>query len=136
MHPNDITWDTSNEALRNAMREVVAEQGADFIYEDELGFRGEGAVCKYVHRSVDAAPAAPHPGCLIGQALYRCGVPLEWLDRADSGYFGGTTASIVVEKLGFTELVAIAAGVAQRSQDSGDRWGLALAAFDGYYDEH
>src|SRR5699024_12221660 len=85
----------------HALRQVVAEKGASYVYPDSE--RRKGA-CQY---RVDGKPS-----CLIGCALDRLGhvVPPEMEIRS---------ASVVLRSLGATKEVGLVADLAQNEQDGG-----------------
>jgi hypothetical protein len=100
-----------------AMRDVVAERGPDFVYPNEWR-RDELDGCRYVY---DGRPA-----CIIGAALARMGVPLDVLSDHE-----GREASFVMRRAGLdvSDLVRDAAVVTQSAQDTGVDWGRVLNRF-------
>lgn len=94
------------------VREVVAEHGADTVYNMP------GERCRYVWN--DAC------SCLVGHALHRAGVPIDVLAQVDDG----NKSSIEVAEIPGCELDDQARWifvVAQEAQDSGFTWGRAGA---------
>lgn len=92
-------------------REVVAEKGADFVYEEEEGAWGG----LYVH-------AGDKPGCLVGHILLRHGVPVETLKNYNSmgiAWVADETGVAAAEATNFLESV-------QGDQDDGHSWGKAV----------
>src|SRR5699024_12750869 len=90
----------------HALRQVVAEKGASYVYPDSE--RRKGA-CQY---RVDGKPS-----CLIGCALDRLGhvVPPEMEAKS---------AALVLDKLGVSQAaVGRVADIAQLVQDKGRTWG-------------
>lgn len=119
----DLSGKTEDDALAT-LREAVAEKGADYIYTTPEGVQANGnVVCSYVHNGGE-------PGCIVGNVLHRWGVGLDALLRIE-----GSTATILGSGVwhdGRTEryLSRPVAGVlvaAQRAQDRGEPWGMALA---------
>lgn len=114
--------------------ECIAERGAEYVYEKE------GSSCKYVHgieevlvNEWETKDDFTHatPGCLVGAALHKAGVPLEKMGtpyRNDQGSFD------LVENLTEDGLISMSQeannffGNCQASQDSGAQWGPAAQA--------
>lgn len=127
------------ENFTQAMREAVAERGADYVYpavgspEAIAGWRGRGyehadgpfsnqdvkpgyGGCKYVLK--DGTPA-----CIIGLALYKIDPAL--LPKANP------SAQAVLDNLGVNDgALLFAAQKAQEAQDKGKTWGVALEVFE------
>lgn len=61
----------------SALREVVAERGADYLYQAQ----GRPGNCVYV---VTNARGDLEPSCIVGHVLYRLGVPLSDMNGLDS----------------------------------------------------
>lgn len=93
--------------------EKVAGENPDFIYDaSETG-------CKYVKDS--------NPSCLVGQALFRLGVPIDLLKMYD-GFADSGAGTVLYEDL-YERDDPDAVGkcaVAQNEQDSGASWGTAV----------
>lgn len=115
---------TKEDALR-ALREAVAEKGAEYVYELENDLDS----CKYVKDG--------EASCLVGNALHRLGVPIEVLTELDYAYLGNTSATIdqtaaldvlMAHSVTLSSEAVTALQNAQRSQDRTDTWGKALRA--------
>lgn len=125
--------ETTDQAFAEAMRAVVAERGEGYVYPREWRMgnmpgadldSGEArGTCRY------AAPDGDGPGCLIGAALHRIGVPLVELMHLDSAAPGAPTA-IAQTVTGLSNAVIDAAASAQSHQDRELSWGAALDAFN------
>ncbi|MFD8018943.1 hypothetical protein ACFV6G_00740 [Streptomyces lavendulae] len=125
--PGIFKQKTSDKAVISALREVVAER-PDYVYSspDYMSEDDEGGRCFYVHKDEDGNPVAA--GCVVGAALYRLGVPLEWMEQLE-----GRPASTLVGML-YPELSQRTVNVlslAQSAQDNGDTWGVAYAKGTG-----
>lgn len=97
------------------LEEVVAEFGADYVYQRPDGkplMGGEG--CMYVHGS--------SPGCIAAQVFVKLGYSLETLGQ----YEGKQAMSVAKAVGGFTAKAAYTLRVAQEVQDGGHSWGTAL----------
>lgn len=115
------------------LREVVAEAGEGFVYQDYYG-----DMCYY---SVDGKPA-----CLVGRVLAKWGVDLTPMDSASAGMstLVGLFAAPLLNRLeeeGVLEVDGLSAsllGEVQALQDNEERWGDALrgalAYIAKYYD--
>lgn len=99
-----------------ALRAVVAEKGADYVYVNRNGEVASDSVqCYYVH--------GDQPGCIAGAAFHKLGVPLEVLaefELQDAGY----VAKQVLQFVSYDTQGALT--VAQQTQDGGGTWGQAL----------
>lgn len=104
------------------LREVVAEAGEDFVYQDHYG-----DMCYY---SVDGEPA-----CLVGRVLAKWGVDLTPMDSASTGMstLVGLFAGALLDELrvmGVLEVDDPSVSLlweAQTGQDNGETWGNALS---------
>ena len=114
-----MTYIYSDEQFTAAMREAVAERGADWRYPSDPAWRNGNNACVY------SLPTG-EPACLIGLALYKID-PKLMPGHEDIG-----SANDVMRDLGFGGLVCSAATSAQGVQDRGERWGDAL---DCYFHE-
>lgn len=114
----------TGEQLMAAIREVVAEN-PEKVYEAPKHMRiGEQHLteCYYVH--TDENEENPQPGCVIGHALYRLGVPLWQLaDGEGTTAFGVIPATTTLSDR--DPAVAFADRVQER-QDHGAKWADAL----------
>lgn len=113
------------------VQECIAERGAEYTYEKESNS------CKYVHGvgydedewgDGEENFSNATPGCLVGAALHRAGIPLESMGtyyRNDQGVYD------LIEHLKSDGLLAMSEeasnffGNAQSSQDAGVPWGKA-----------
>lgn len=112
------------------LREVVAEKGPDYTYEDELGRMG--AAAHYVNFYTDGKPA-----CIAGhvyQKWFDAGIltPEQWekMDRRDGveAVFEG----LELNGVGAHDAIGVL-GTAQERQDLGDSWGVALLRAEETY---
>ncbi|MFE5159116.1 hypothetical protein ACFRNT_11390 [Streptomyces sp. NPDC056697] len=114
----------TGEQLTAAIREVVAEN-PERVYEAPQHMRIGGqtsAECYYVHTDVDGENQ--QPGCVIGHALFRLGVPLWQLADGE-----GTTAFGVIPAtttLSDRDPAVVFANRVQDRQDLGATWADAL----------
>lgn len=127
----EITLDTAIAALKGA----VDEKGADFVYrpQDYDGFES----CYYVHSDHEGPEHREMmefedlknvvPGCIVGNALHRLGVPLR-----DMIKFEGDPARQLLDGLADNDMITLAEDevdsvfrIAQSMQDVGNNWGLA-----------
>lgn len=108
---------TSDDIMK-ALREVVAEQ-PDHVYcrPEHMSTRH---ACLYVHTSENGDRV---PGCVVGHALERVGIPLVWMAQYEGSSAVGITAGLGIQ-------VDAATGVflndVQMGQDAGQSWGEAL----------
>ncbi|AZF95863.1 hypothetical protein SEA_OLICIOUS_76 [Streptomyces phage Olicious] len=113
--------------------EAIAAKGADFVYEKE------GSSCKYVHGIdrvwdeeeecyIDSGFENAVPGCLVGDALKRGGIPIEVLGGE---YVNDSGSDELLSTLQDKDFVRVSdrareyLGDLQASQDSGAAWGVA-----------
>jgi len=110
------------------LREAVAARGAEYVYSKpvDLVAGHEDEPCLYVHRGPDGTAC---PGCGVGDALHRAGVPLLALAR-----YEGENAEAICRGLELADDAMAATLVAvmvfsdfQSWQDAGWSWGHALA---------
>lgn len=115
--------------------ECIAERGEDYVYEKQSGS------CMYVH-NIEAAwePEREEyeddftnatPGCLVGMALKKGGVPLETMGSGVQNDNGSYDLLNHLQAHGFVTFTDTASGFlanAQASQDAGAPWGLAVEA--------
>lgn len=127
------------------LREVVAEVGADHVYNAPI-VRDSGAfgMCRYVHHDgnyTDSIEGDATPGCIVGQALHRYGVSLEFLNQVEGL---GADQIAIKEHLNrkhipahidppITEKAGQVLRAAQWEQDNGLPWGVALAKAEAEY---
>ena len=115
----------TKEVFTAAMEEAVKLRGKDYTYPSIAqvasdprlaGWRNKGDdMCKY--------QVSGEPACLIGLALYLIDPDLV----PGEDVYGG--ADVVLDKLGASEDVALAASYAQDFQDEGYTWGEALTQY-------
>lgn len=108
---------------RQMIAAAIEERGEDYVYP-----RTPGAGCAYVHHTLDGE----EPGCGVGMALIKAGVPIESFDdlHINTGC-GAHSALVALKDAGIIEEFTVEASVYlnsfQESQDSGDTWGVALS---------
>jgi hypothetical protein len=132
----------SDEQVKTAIHNVVAENGPETTYSDILQEKGmsydDMDSCKYI---VETPTGEPVWACIVGQVMGRLGVEKDLIfnakvERASSfGLLNKIRANdgIVTEiagLVGFTPEQAGALGAAQTHQDYGFPWGEALDLFD------
>jgi len=107
----------TEEQVTEAMRQVIEEKGADYVYpEEEKLIHGGGQMCRY-------GTEKGEPLCLIGHVIVKLGTTLH-------RQMEGRPASGVLRSIGVTdERVLEAADRAQTYQDRGDIWGEALEKY-------
>ncbi|RKN35962.1 hypothetical protein [Streptomyces hoynatensis] len=100
---------------------AVADEGPDHVYEQQAGTD----MCRYTHESLSGTLI---PGCLIGTALHRLGVPLERLER-----YEGEQVLPLLRALGIPVSYAAADPLreVQEAQDDGTPWGEAIRFLRG-----
>lgn len=121
--------------------QAVAEKGEDYVYANEE----QPGSCTYVHgyrdvtvmetefnveetETIQVAPLTP--GCLVGNALHRFGVPLEAF--AELGLNDDTPVATALSDLEahgyltYTRGAQIVLSVAQNNQDQGCTWGASV----------
>lgn len=113
----------TDEQVIAAIRAVAAEN-PDKVYAlpDHMEPMYEGA-CNYVHTAPDDE-AKLSPGCLIGSALHRLGVPLETLAKVEGSAAGSAIAELLPQ---ITVGTRVYANNVQMWQDDGRTWGQAVA---------
>lgn len=128
--------------------ECIAEKGEDYVYKKE------GSSCKYVH-DVDSTYNPDDdsftdsfdnatPGCIVGSALHKGGIPLDVMGYSninDSGSIDLLQGLARRHLITFTEDADAFLANAQSSQDGGAPWGRSAEAaargnqLDRAYDE-
>lgn len=112
-----------NQAFVKAMHEVVEEAGSDYVFTD---------MCNYF----DSLTFTPL--CMVGRAMAKVGIDgrrFLMLKNYNNANFNATDAENVLIMLGYDDVVAQAASMAQRIQDGRNlscvrgTWGHALTAF-------
>lgn len=104
---------------------AVAEERPDHVYERPAHMDGGDVSCYYVHTDAETDDPVT-PGCGVGVALHRLGLPLEDLAKCE-----GEAADTVVERLCAGGSYGEAAQFAltfQSCQDNGDTWADSLSA--------
>lgn len=109
-----------NEVIETA-RQIVAEEGEDFVYERRAHpSYGGAAVCLYVYEG--------QADCLAGRVLHRLGVPLDVMDKNHNSQIGSLL--FILESEGIAEvmdgMVCVFLSELQGAQDSGHKWGTSL----------
>ena len=112
---------------QDIVREIrtLAQERPDYVYEGV----GDTSTCSYV------TGADGGPGCLVGQALQRLGVPRETLAEVegDIDLNGGLgVRRLLTALLGPVHLQRAVSWIerVQDAQDSGSRWHDAVASAD------
>lgn len=108
------TYKFSDDQLMKALRETVADRPG-YVYESPYESGPHPSSCYYVH--------GDKPGCGVGAALHRLGVPLRVL-----GEYENNAADTLINALGMTgDTPARRVYVLfQGHQDNGIPWGEAL----------
>ncbi|GAA3473847.1 hypothetical protein [Nonomuraea roseola] len=106
----------------DTLKAVVAEK-PDYVYGAPEHMADGTGQCYYVHTDAENEEKLA-PGCLVGVALNRLGVPLETLQKheADNAF---CVIGRVVE--GISDVALEFAHLLQIRQDNGATWGEALA---------
>lgn len=126
----------TDQMARGFLAEVV--EGNETRYAD-CYYTAEGRDIvkenRYSSTRVDEAPAQITPECIVGQVLFRAGLPGEALFKLDIEEVGTIVAPMfreIVEDAGlkFEKEALITLTIAQRVQDTGSSWGEALRAID------
>lgn len=115
-----MTIDLTPERAFELLREVVAEYGAEHVYNKQRALDGR-PVCRYVH--------GDEPGCIAGQVYHRAGLSLGQLSSLE----GKTAKFEGFYDMGVEPKAAHLLREAQVLQDQGYTWGAALAAGARYY---
>lgn len=102
------------------MREAVAAQGADHVYQPPDPDDDWTRLCRYVWHGC--------PSCLIGVVLHLAGVPLVEMERWDPCPVESLLARLARDGVvSYDVHVREVLVVAQEAQDVGCTWGMALA---------
>lgn len=109
--------------MLDALRQVAMEK-PEYVYTAPEHMKGdfEGASCFYVHFGDDEDDSSLIPGCMVGAALHRLGIPLNLLGQHET-----RPARWVVRDF-FPDVAPETAQIftrAQGWQDSGEPWGAA-----------
>lgn len=109
------------EGVSEQLTALVAEYGEGFVYKKHPG----GNWCTYVHEG--------KPDCGVGHVLFRLGVPLERLIKADGEECGqSVSADGLIDLLTEEGVAKFEPGVRymltrfQHLQDAGMSWGYSL----------
>lgn len=108
------------------LREAVAARGAEYVYSKPVDMiECHGEPCLYVHREPNGIAT---PGCGVGDALHRAGVPLLALAEYEGENAGAACQGLNAD--GTTASTPDAIQVLkdfQSWQDAGWSWGQSLA---------
>jgi hypothetical protein len=114
----------NDETFVQTVRDLVTES-PDYIYSSpdhmKEGEFDADLTCFYVHMDEDGETSGP--GCLVGKALHRLGIPLETLRGQEAN---GAREVIANLHLPLTAKVRLFASTVQGHQDDGDPWAVAL----------
>jgi hypothetical protein len=125
--------DITNEQFIDAIK-AVASESPETVYTPPAHMNTESGRCFYVHTDAENPEdlGKATPGCLIGVALHRVGVPLYVLQEHE-----GDCASGVISRVlpGASTDTLSFANIAQGSQDEGKPWGMALSEAENYKGE-
>lgn len=115
-------YDITAEKLIDTLR-AVANEKPDHVYTAPAHMDKNDS-CYYVHTDPEDNQKLS-PGCLVGAALHRLGVPLEELKRHE-----GESAYALLDQLcpGVGHRARCFAGEVQALQDEGTAWGEAILA--------
>lgn len=106
---------------------AVEERGSDFVYEKPDG----ESTCLYVHQ--DPTTGNVSPGCMVGLALNRAGIPLNVMQGDLSSAKG---LLLALKRSGYVNYTSAASNIfseVQHRQDTGIPWGDALDQGIAYY---
>lgn len=125
-----MTISVDTQVALDAMDRCVAERGASYIYTPE-----EPNMCVYWHGN----PEEGEPGCLVGMALFKLGVPAELLYDCNS--LGITNLAEELAADGTATITTPAVDMfrdAQNWQDKEESWGAVVRDLkarhqEGYY---
>jgi hypothetical protein len=108
---------------KQALETLVAERGPDYVYRPPVPAEPDGmtGMCVNVHKDADGNLVE---GCLAGAALHRLGVPLEDLRDHNAS---GVSSVVDCLNIDIAESAVQLLGWAQRNQDQGVPWGVALS---------
>lgn len=111
-------WEAQTRQVLRVLAQVVADFGPDHVNPQTVRVSESGFVsgpeCWYVNASGDG------PDCLVGQVLYRLGIPLADMRECEGrGPWEASGKRLSHEAAGVL-------GMAQHVQDGGGTWGEAL----------
>lgn len=121
-----IDYDTALKALNDA----VKEKGSDFVYKSDPLRLHFSSKCTYVHfkdaEQYDSGEPTV-PGCIVGNAMLRLGVPLTLLQENN----GAASNDLILRMeaantVRVTDKATYLLDYVQRLQDSGTSWGEAV----------
>ncbi|MDT4903312.1 MAG: hypothetical protein QOH52_1328 [Pseudonocardiales bacterium] len=99
------------------LEQCVSERGCGYVYAPKWSARDGYSTCQYVHNG--------KPDCIIGLAFAKSGVPVETLQTLSGDRLAGLHSEHRLPiHLTLGALVVFRA--AQRAQDQGLSWGVAL----------
>lgn len=107
---------------RDALKECIAERGEDFVYRKPMN----SLKCLYIHRNDDDTTT---PGCGVGMALLKLGVP-------ESAFIGSISQNfapvqdLYLEGFKLTDDALHYLSTFQNEQDCMATWGESLAIAD------
>lgn len=111
------------------MEQVVAEKGDSYVYDSE----GNGGRCVYFARDTGA------PACLVGHALDLAGFGIEDLGTTEVEQWIANAHSANQLPIWTSDRITVDAAAvfraAQRRQDRGKTWGVALVAAKDEFNE-
>lgn len=111
----------TDSTLVQALRDLAAER-PDYVYSNP-DIENSPSACLYVH--------GDEPGCIVGAALHRLGVPLDVLSA-----YEGEGASTLLHYLNDDGVTSVSDDVrqrvsnVQRDQDGREPWAKAVKALD------
>ena len=109
----------------------VAKERPEFVYRDQPGAGADE--CSYTSAAIGSDEGE---GCIIGQALMRCGLSREMLEEMQDGKACGISDFLPVlighvEQASYRDPRVRWMLVAQNAQDTGSSWADAVAQADG-----
>lgn len=131
-----FTKELDLELAEKLVEEAILEYGATHVYEEGTKLYEDGmtgvekeisAGCLYVHLSESGELS---PGCLVGTALIKGGIPMQTFLDLDINVDTDSNAAIsTLVSHGHLRATAAAMsflGCVQAEQDAGNEWGVAL----------
>lgn len=118
----------TDEKFMSTIRELVKEK-PEYVYSPPLHqqtFPGDPS-CFYVHTHEETGESET-PGCLIGAALYKLGVPLDELRNQETN---NATTVLTALHIPLSYDARSTALVLQKVQDDGRSWGEAYVRATG-----
>lgn len=124
------------EKAKSLVDQAIAEQGEDHVYE-----KADAMTCLYVHgdeevwddesETYTSHPENLRPGCLVGYALNKGGIPLDVMYHSGANDEGSASILHSLYETGFlshTEEASRYLANLQTAQDAGATWGAAREA--------